>query len=75
MTFLTDMKARGMEDFLVAVTDNFNGFAQAIRTVFPQSASQICVVHQMCNSCWYVVWKDKHEFSQDMKNIYAASTR
>lgn len=75
MTVLTDMKARGMEDILITATDNLNGFTQTIRTVFPQSATQICVVHQIRNSCRYVVWKDKREFSTDMKDIYAAPTR
>lgn len=75
MTVLTDMKARGMEDILITATDNLNGFTQTIRTVFPQSATQICVVHQIRNSCRYVVWKDKREFSHDMKDIYGAPTR
>lgn len=75
MTVLTDMKARGMEDILITATDNLNGFTQTIRTVFPQSATQVCVVHQIRNSCRYVVWKDKREFTQDMKDIYAAPTR
>jgi putative transposase len=75
MTVLTDMKARGMEDILITATDNLNGFTQTIRTVFPQSATQICVVHQIRNSCRYVVWKDKREFTTDMKDIYAAPTR
>ena len=75
MTVLTDMKARGMEDILITATDNLNGFTQTIRTVFPQSATQICVVHQIRNSCRYVVWKYKREFTTDMKDIYAAPTR
>jgi putative transposase len=75
MTVLTDMKARGVEDILITATDNLNGFTQTIRTVFPQSATQVCVVHQIRNSCRYVVWKDKRPFTQDMKDIYAAPTR
>jgi len=75
MTVLTDMKARGVEDILITATDNLNGFTQTIRTVFPQSSTQICVVHQIRNSCRYVVWKDKKEFTLDMKDIYAAPTR
>lgn len=75
MTVLTDMKARGVEDILITATDNLNGFTQTIRTVFPHSYTQICVVHQIRNSCRYVVWKDKREFSRDMKDIYAAPTR
>ena len=37
--------------------------SQIIRTVFPQSSTQICVVHQIRNSCKYVVYKDKKEFT------------
>lgn len=75
MSVLTDMKARGLQDILITATDNLNGFTQTIRSVFPESATQICVVHQIRNSCRYVVWKDKKEFSRDMKHIYAAPTR
>jgi transposase-like protein len=75
MSVLTDMKARGLEDILITATDNLNGFTQTIRSVFPESATQICVVHQIRNSCRYVVWKDKKEFTTDLKDIYAAPTR
>lgn len=75
MSVLTDMKARGLEDILITATDNLNGFTQTIRAVFPASATQICVVHQIRNSCRYVVWKDKKEFTADLKDVYAAPTR
>jgi putative transposase len=75
MTVLTDMKARGVEDILITATDNLNGFTQTIRTVFPHSSTQVCVVHQIRNSCRYVVWKDKKEFTRDMKDIYGAPNR
>lgn len=75
MTVLTDIKARGVEDILITATDNLGGFTQTIRAVFPQSSTQICVVHQIRNSCRYVVWKDKRAFTQDMRDIYAAPTR
>ena len=32
-------------------------------------------MHQIRNSCRYVVWKDKKEFTRDMKMIYKASTK
>src|SRR5690606_34361919 len=51
------------------------GFTDTIRTVFPQSKTQICVVHQIRNACKYVVWKDKRNFTADMKHIYNAPTR
>jgi transposase-like protein len=72
---LTDLKARGVEDILITVTDNLNGFTDTIKNVFPESTTQICVVHQIRNSCRYVVWKEKKEFSSDLKNIYNAPTK
>lgn len=75
MGVLTDLKARGVEDILVTVTDNLHGFTQTIKSVFPESTTQICVVHQIRNSCKYVVWKEKKEFTADLKNIYNAPTK
>lgn len=72
---LTDIKARGVQDILITCTDNLNGFTQGIKSVFPNAVTQICVVHQIRNSCRYVVWKDKKAFSQDMKAIYNAPNK
>ena len=59
MGVLTDLKSRGVEDILITVTDNLKGFTQTIRSVFTQTDTQICVVHQIRNASKYVVWKDK----------------
>lgn len=75
MGVLTDIKARGVQDILITCTDNLNGFTETIRSVFPNSATQICIVHQIRNSCKYVVYKDKKEFTSDMKNIYNAPNK
>lgn len=72
---LTDLKARGVEDILITCTDNLNGFAKGIKSVFPNAVTQICVVHQIRNSNRYVVWKDRQAFSKDMKAVYNAPTR
>lgn len=75
MSVLTDMRARGVEDLLITATDNLNGFTETIKNVFPESKTQICVVHQIRNACRYVVWKDKKAFTADMKQIYNAPTK
>ena len=59
-----------MPVMLITCTDNLNRFSDTIRTVFPQSSTQICVVYQIWNSGKYVVYKDKKELMVDMKNIY-----
>lgn len=75
MSVLTDMKARGVRDILITATDNLNGFTDTIKNVFPQATTQICVVHEIRNSSRYVVWKDKKEFTTDMKCIYDTPTK
>ena len=75
MGVLTDLKVRGVQDILITCIDNLNGFTDTIRTVFPQSSTQIYVVHQIWNSCKYVVYKDKKESTADMKNIYNAPNK
>lgn len=73
LSVLTDLKARGVQDILIACTDNLAGFTQAIRGVFPQAVTQLCIVHQVRNSCKYVVWKDRKEFCADLRLIYTAT--
>ena len=73
LTVLTDLKARGVEDILIACTDNLTGFTQAIKGVFPDAVTQLCIIHQIRNSCKFVVWKDRKEFCADLKCIYAAT--
>jgi transposase-like protein len=72
MSVLTDLKARGVEDILIACTDNLKGFTEAIKAVFQQTITQLCIVHQIRNSCKFVVLKDRKDFCQDLKKIYTA---
>jgi len=75
MTVLTDLKSRGVEDILIACTDNLKGFTQAITAVFPQAVTQLCIVHQIRNSCKFVVFKDRQLFCNDLKKVYTAINR
>lgn len=75
LNVLTDLKARGVEDILIACTDNLKGFTDAIRSSYPKTLTQLCVVHQIRNSARYVVWKDKKEFMTDLKAVYDAPNR
>jgi len=75
MSVLTDLKARGVDDILIACTDNLKGFTDAIKGVFPQTITQLCIVHQIRNSCKYVVWKDRKSFCADLKEVYTAPNK
>jgi putative transposase len=72
LTVLTDLKARGVKDILIACTDNLNGFSEAILSVFPKTEVQSCIIHQIRNSLKYVLHKDKKEFMSDLKLVYKA---
>lgn len=72
---LNDLKARGVEDILIASIDGLKGFPDAIAEVFPNTEVQLCVVHQICNSLKYVVSKDQKAFMADLKLVYKASSK
>ena len=70
---LTDLNNRGLEDFLIACTDNLKGFTNAILSVFPKAEVQLCIVHQIRNSLKYIASKDQKEFMRDLKKVYRAT--
>lgn len=72
MNVLTDLKARGVEDILISCTDNLAGIRQAINAVYPNTVSQLCVVHQIRNSARYVAWKERKKFMADLRLVYGA---
>jgi putative transposase len=69
---ITDLKQRGVEDILIASIDNLKGFDEAIRTIYPYTEIQTCVVHQIRNSIKYVASKDQRTFIADLKLVYRA---
>lgn len=72
LNVLTDLKARGVEDILIACIDNLNGFSQAIASIFPKVEIQSCIIHQVRNSLKYVASKDKKAFMNELKKVYQA---
>ena len=69
---LNSMRNRGVEDILIACTDNLSGFSQAIEAVFPQTDIQNCIIHQLRNSSKYVSYKDLKALMADLKKVYTA---
>lgn len=74
LSILEELQNRGVNDILIACTDNLKGFSEAINAVFPQTIVQSCIVHQIRNSMKYVVNKDRRDFANDLKLIYKANT-
>ncbi|MFA7491341.1 MAG: IS256 family transposase [Mariniphaga sp.] len=75
LSVLTDLKARGVKDILIACIDNLAGFSEAIQSVFPQAEVQSCIIHQVRNSIKYVASKDQKVFMSDLKKVYQAATK
>lgn len=75
LSVLNDLRARGIEDILIASIDGLKGFPEAIAQVFPRTEIQLCVVHQIRNSLKYVVSKDQKAFMQDLKRVYQATSK
>ena len=69
-----DLKNRGVQDILIACTDNLTGFTEAINTAFPKTEIQLCIVHQIRNSLKYVSYKERPELTVDLKKVYQALT-
>ena len=67
-----NFKARGVKDIVFICSDNLSGIGQAIEAAFPDSLQQLCIVHQIRNSCKFLVWKDRKEFCKDLKMVYTA---
>ena len=75
LSVLTDLQNRGVKDMLIACIDNLKGFAEAIRSIYPSTEVQSCIVHQIRNSLKYVASKDQKEFMKDIKQVYQATTK
>jgi transposase-like protein len=72
LSVMNDLKSRGVEDILIACIDGLNGFESAIKSVYPDTKIQRCVVHIIRNCTRYVNYKDRKQFCDDMKPIYKA---
>jgi transposase-like protein len=75
LSVLTDLKARGVSDILIACIDGLKGFPEAIATIFPKCIVQQCVVHQIRHSLKYVGSQHQRDFIRDLKAVYRAPNR
>lgn len=69
---VNELKARGVNDILIAVVDGLKGFPEAITSVYPQTVVQTCIVHLIRNSLAFVSWKDRKQLMPALKAVYRA---
>jgi putative transposase len=74
MTMLTELKNRGAADVLITCCDGLKGLPDAIRTVWPHTTVQSCVVHLVRNSLRYASKKHWGQITKSLREIYTAPT-
>ncbi|WP_406805425.1 IS256 family transposase [Burkholderia semiarida] len=72
MKVFNDLKTRGVNDILIAVTDGLKGMPEALAVVFPATTLQTCIVHLIRNSLDYASWKDRRGLAAAIRPIYTA---
>jgi len=73
MKVFNDLKTRGVNDILIAVTDGLKGMPEALGAVFPATTLQTCIVHLIRNSLDYASWKDRKLLAVAIRPIYTAA--
>jgi putative transposase len=68
-----DLKTRGCNDILIAVTNGLKGMAEALGAVYPATTLQTCIVHLIRNSLDFANWKEKKALAAALKPIYTAA--
>ncbi|CAM4134400.1 IS256 family transposase [Bordetella bronchialis] len=74
MKVFNELKTRGTQDILIAVTDGLKGMEQALNAVFPATTLQTCIVHLMRSSLDYASWKERRAVAAALRPIYSAPT-
>lgn len=71
---VTELRNRGVQDIFIACVDGLKGFPEAIESVYPRAAVQLCIVHLVRYSLNYVSWKLRDQVAADLKRIYQSAT-
>jgi len=74
MGVLAELKNRGVQDILIACMDGLTGFPEAVRSVYPNTRVQLCIVHMVRNSTKFVSYKDLKKVCADLKAVYSANS-
>jgi transposase-like protein len=74
MKVFSDLRTRGVQDILIAVTDGLKGMPEALGAVFAATTLQTCIVHLIRNSLDYAGWKDRRALAGAIRPIYTAAS-
>jgi putative transposase len=74
MKVCTDLKTRGCQDILIAVTDGLTGMSEALAAVFPATTLQTCLVHLLRHRLDFVSWNERQLLAAALRPIYTAAS-
>jgi len=74
MKVFTDLKTRGCQGILIAVTDGLKGMSDALTAVYPATTLQTCIVHLIRHSLDFANWKERKLLAKALRPIYAAAS-
>lgn len=74
MKVFTDLKTRGCQDILIAVTDGLKGMSEALAAIYPATTLQTCIVHLLRNSLEFANWKERTPLAAALRPIYTAAS-
>lgn len=72
MKVFSDLKSRGCQDILIAVTDGLKGMSEALAAVYPATTLQTCIVHLVRHSLEFANWKQRKPLAMALRAIYTA---
>lgn len=72
LSVLNDLKARGVQDILIAVVDRLKGFPDALATAFPATTVQTCIVHLIRYALACASYQERKHLAEALKSIYRA---
>ncbi len=69
---IDSLRSRGVEEIFIASVDGLPGFKEAIKTIYPDTKVQRCIVHQIRNTLRFLNYKERKTFAKELKDVYKA---
>jgi putative transposase len=74
MKVFTDLKSRGCQDILIAVTDGLKGMSEALAAIYPMTTLQTCIGHLLRHSLDFANGKERKPLAAALRLVYTAAS-
>ncbi|GAB6183080.1 IS256 family transposase [Thermodesulfovibrio hydrogeniphilus] len=69
LKIFNNLISRGLRRVMIIVSDDFPGLSEAVKTLFPQTDHQLCLVHMQRNIYKNMSKADARQFSEEINRI------